>query len=1180
MDVEGEDTAPLVSVEQASALNALAFAPETAAQVIVAAGARLKRTAAQMEPHIKVVVEDNWHDTPDSLVELTDEDWSKMKVPGALVKEVRALLAGSAAPKQPIQAKSFAKPLVNEGDLLQGTLWSASKHSPSVPIAIYIKDIKADEFAPACTITARICCIANNTESLIYEATGTYKLGVNELDLQATELIQACATCKPVRLIGRFDLRCSSPTFYGDKPKFMEATASGFVCKPSSTFATFEVELKSSVRTRAVSLPTDEEQRRIDVLQEIGTDSAEVRSLAQELIASMQTFRNGSLPIVGKWLQRLDELLDCKQTQPPKVMLTGPMGSGKSYLDNAILGHLGLLPADCSTGRAVSAANVAAKYRPFRARPSDGPGEWLLHSLQTASSDPESPPISERKRFGAEIELLNPEEWQKERAGFVNALSRYWLEDEIEKNIKKKRPQDTESGAGAAHAWDKLEAVYSSDALLRGKKKSWESEEELCQHLDELEKTNPVIRRLGKLQTIENNDARAFSEELKKYVRTEKAGSGVNFWPVVTNVLILGPFERLRGLGHIMDSVGRGDSNSARDCLAQLQEREADVVWIIVDISRCVNNSIAIEMLKNQLRSVLLRCSQSDFAFICTKADVINQREAINTLKLDPNATLRDCILARNRLVKQNMQGEIRRMIVDMQRGDEDNDFAWLSCKVFCVSTKAYMVRLGAETGTLQAGDLEVADTELPLLIQELQMQALRYGNKGATSIINRLAEISAAVASQLSKGQSLEEHRALCRSEFGSLQSAFKNELARKLATFQDEVCELFEKGLLASIKDGSRLAGSSAPHVAKEWHNYNPASYIAAARKNGVNPNSKRGAIDWPRELSRKCYDAFQPQWMELFGSQLPGLYAKFETIVKEETSRFHDELVQRLPMASEALEELRHGIRLDSYLHRKKDDLDNTERLAKRELCDEVVDSVNVEMKGAWTSARGIKGKGTFVTVKDYVDRQVSSIKWQEVTEGLFSGAEELLAVFESLKDNVVAEVPKMLQEGYEVLWQDLDENALAEWHRLREAALPTAAKVKTEADALITRLANRESSFADVSMVAEAADEQEGFPELQPQKRKHLLTEVQRKRLCRHVRQQRQDPAIQVTAQVSEDGYEIALSEGCTPVRHSAAQQEVDDTPSPVLPFAQRGVEASAVQDSKQLSLWDKAKQLFV
>lgn len=80
-------------------------------------------------------------------------------------------------------------------------------------------------------------------------------------------------------------------------------------------------------------------------------------------------------------------------------------------------------------------------------------------------------------------------------------------------------------------------------------------------------------------------------------------------------------------------------------------------------------------------------------------------------------------MLARNLLVKKNMKRDMRQMLLDMQRGDSNDDFSWLSCKVFCLATKLYMTLMGSEKSQMDVGDLTVNDTEMPHLVQEIQMQ-------------------------------------------------------------------------------------------------------------------------------------------------------------------------------------------------------------------------------------------------------------------------------------------------------------------------------------------------------------------------------------------------------------------------------------------------------------------------
>ena len=47
-----------------------------------------------------------------------------------------------------------------------------------------------------------------------------------------------------------------------------------------------------------------------------------------------------------------------------------------------------------------------------------------------------------------------------------------------------------------------------------------------------------------------------------------------------------GPFQHIRGIGELVDCAGKGDSKTARDAQAHRDERSADVVWIVTEISR------------------------------------------------------------------------------------------------------------------------------------------------------------------------------------------------------------------------------------------------------------------------------------------------------------------------------------------------------------------------------------------------------------------------------------------------------------------------------------------------------------------------------------------------------------------------------------------------------------------
>lgn len=422
------------------------------------------------------------------------------------------------------------------------------------------------------------------------------------------------------------------------------------------------------------------------------------------------------------------------------------------------------------------------------------------------------------------------------------------------------------------------------------------------------------------------------------------------------------------------------------------------------------------------------------------------------------------------------MQKEIRQMLRDMQREEEDSTFSWLKFPVFCVSTKAYMTVLGAEKPSAGLDELDLRDTEVPDLVRALQMQALRHGNRASQGVSTRLVEAASLICSFLGNQETVEEHKTLCKTTFSEQCQIFQQALKRKLDKFMRDAEVLFSEGLLKSIWEGTRLAGLGAPKVAEAWHGYHHTSYCAAARKGGINPKSKRGEIHWPRELSKGCYDAFQPKWMQLFGDQLPKLYESFEKILREEMRGFHEHMAQKLPQIPN-LEDIQASVEIEGYLQRVRISSEQEEQMTKRELCEEVTRNVQFNLKSTFEDAKDIKGKGSFERMKEHIDGSVQNIKWQEVTKGLLQGCEEFLATFQQLKEKATRDLPQLLEDGYEVLWHDLDEAALRAWRDLREAVLPTALQVKAKAEALKVRVEERAQLSADGAVILDDGEDEE-------------------------------------------------------------------------------------------------------
>ena len=196
--------------------------------------------------------------------------------------------------------------------------------------------------------------------------------------------------------------------------------------------------------------------------------------------------------------------------------------------------------------------------------------------------------------------------------------------------------------------------------------------------MDTLETTSPIVQKLGHVIEREVNSISEFRCVLKPYARADPDNIAPQFWPVVKRIELLGSFEQLEGINELLDSAGKGNSNRARNALAESDERSADVVWIVADIARCASNRMAADILQNNLRTVMMKCDMSDISVICSKADVVNEREVVKTLQLPPKSKRRNCVLARNAFVKRAMKTEIQRMVENMQFGDNEKNSAWL----------------------------------------------------------------------------------------------------------------------------------------------------------------------------------------------------------------------------------------------------------------------------------------------------------------------------------------------------------------------------------------------------------------------------------------------------------------------------------------------------------------------
>ncbi|OCT75158.1 hypothetical protein XELAEV_18034149mg [Xenopus laevis] len=288
-------------------------------------------------------------------------------------------------------------------------------------------------------------------------------------------------------------------------------------------------------------------------------------------------------------------ILDLQKESPlPKthIAVVGETGAGKSSLLNALLEQEDLLPT--SAMRACTAVVVEIEK-------------------------------SSVIGYKAEVEFLSKEEWE----GELRAL----ITDMKDKSGRfKKRPSDKPE-TQVAHS--RVMAVYGKIA-----------------ELDELKDDTTVTKYLGEKKQISENTASAFRSAIELYIDTNSEEptqrNGGQIWPIVRCVRIFVPeADVLRTGAVLVDLPGTRDSNAARDRIAKEYLKKCDVVWVVTNITRAVDDKTAKEILtSNMRRQLLMDGHYESMAVICTKTDLYNTQEIKRALHLhDKTRNLEDNVV-------------------------------------------------------------------------------------------------------------------------------------------------------------------------------------------------------------------------------------------------------------------------------------------------------------------------------------------------------------------------------------------------------------------------------------------------------------------------------------------------------------------------------------------------------
>ncbi|OJT13324.1 hypothetical protein TRAPUB_10090 [Trametes pubescens] len=235
------------------------------------------------------------------------------------------------------------------------------------------------------------------------------------------------------------------------------------------------------------------------------------------------------------------------------------------------------------------------------------------------------------KNLKADIEYLTAAEWKEE----VNVL----LED-------LRDPTSSVNTEEVEVARAKVKAVYPSVDFHALKTMT----------ADELLAQNSALSIIlgNTVRIVENSPAR-FSQELSRYLDsqeglfeppTNKEPSVVPpaYWPLIRQVRIFVNSSVLACGAILVDLPGTGDSNAARNRVAQSFMARADRFFIVAPIARAVNDKIAAELCGQAFKSQLKMSGKYHahaITFIATKCDDVPCKEIIRNLGLASNPDLK-----------------------------------------------------------------------------------------------------------------------------------------------------------------------------------------------------------------------------------------------------------------------------------------------------------------------------------------------------------------------------------------------------------------------------------------------------------------------------------------------------------------------------------------------------------
>lgn len=504
---------------------------------------------------------------------------------------------------------------------------------------------------------------------------------------------------------------------------------------------------------------------------------------------------------------RLSELASLREQTSAlpgvSIVVVGNTGAGKSTLLNALLGEASVLPTNGM--RACTAC---------------------LIELRHEDSDPVRAPS-----YRAEIEFLTKDEWAKELDDLLDDLTPNDGVNQGRVNLS------VSEDSPAYSSWCKIYAVYGDEFThsrvrtdRRGPGDRVIYDNPTLESLKaKLSRGTHITQCLSTIGSESANDAKSFRRKCERYMDSAKDVSGGSYWPLVKQVRLYSrKWDTLKTGGVLVDAPGVHDDNSARDGVVKKKLKEADAVWIVSNIVRAVNDKTAKSLLGENFRRQLLMDGQfGSLAFIATQSDVIQRPEAIRSLHLPEESSLRQCARARNAYTAQRLAADFKAGLREMARdaGEGGGDADALADKhrlpIFTVSSFEYQQLIGLyphDGRTRVWKDAE--DTMLPALIRHVQRQALVRRKVLSTRRCEAMNDFATSVLSLLQHETRLAPAvRDAARAAFEAKASELTQALGAHSAKAEAAIGKAFRDDVAPRLKEGAAQAKADALAKAQEW-------------------------------------------------------------------------------------------------------------------------------------------------------------------------------------------------------------------------------------------------------------------------------------------------------------------------------------------------------------------------